>query len=402
MIFFFLAITFFSIGFYAATETAWLSALPLQLESWYSSHPRSYRWYRYFAQKPTHLITLLLVGNAVGVALFSELFAWVFPAPELSPLGQILWYTGWSALIILIGAEFLPKAIAYTLQDKFLLHVLPVLWLWYWILLPVVYPLGEILRWWQKDNAAQLLNKPLLREDFRQSVAQDTQIESQILQNALRLSDVPIEKFMIPRTEIFTLPYTSTPEEIHNAFVETQYTRLFIYKDTPENLVGYIHLQQFLSQKDTSMEKLLRQPLFVPENLKATALLETFIQNQSSVALVVDALGSVVGLVTSEDLVEEVFGEIDDEYDETLWIEKQLSPTTYELSARLEVHYLNSRYGWNLPLGNYTTLGGLLVEKAQRIPEIGEKITLEPYSFTVLERDDKSLKTVKLEILTDS
>lgn len=401
MIFFALIVTFITVGFCAATETAWLSALPLQIESWYSTHPRAYRWYRYFSQRPTHLITLLLIGNAIGVAILSELFTWIFPAPELSALGQILWYTTWSALFILIGAEFLPKAIAYTLQDKFLLYTLPILWIGYWILWPVVYPLGEILRWWQKDNITQLLNKPILREDFRQSVAQETQIEAQILQNALRLSDVPVEKFMIPRTEIFALPYTSTPEEIHNAFVETQYTRLFIYKDTPENLIGYIHLQQFLSQKDAPMDKLLRQPLFVPENLKATALLETSIQNQSSVALVVDALGSIVGLVTSEDLVEEVFGEIDDEYDENLWTEKQLSPTTYELSARLEVHYLNSRYKWNLPPGNYTTLGGLLTQIAQRIPNVGEKITIEPYVFTILERDEKSIKTVRLEILTD-
>jgi CBS domain containing-hemolysin-like protein len=236
-------------------------------------------------------------------------------------------------------------------------------------------------------------------EDYLKSSVKSEQedVEVQMLQNALDFSNVKVRECMVPRTEIIAVELDQSIEELAKIFIETKLSKVLIYKGNIDRLIGYAHSLEIFNNPQ-SIRSILRPIPFVPESMLANELLETFSKERKAVAAVVDEFGGTSGMVTVEDVMEEIFGEIEDEHDKEVSVEEVLSENNLRLSARLEVDYLNQKYELDLPVSEaYETLGGLLIDQFESIPNEGAQITIGKYSFTI----EKSSEThTELILLT--
>lgn len=220
-----------------------------------------------------------------------------------------------------------------------------------------------------------------------------------IFKNALKLSTVKMRECMVPRTELAAIEIDDSVEELLRLFIDTGYSRIMVYKENVDNIVGYVHSKDLFAAKCNSIGEVLRQIDFVDEEMSAQSLLATFTANRKSVAVVRDEYGGTAGIVTLEDLIEEIFGDIDDELDKEEYVEKMISEKEYVFSARLEVEELNKKYNLGLPDNDaYETLGGLIVYHAEHIPKEKEIITIDSFSFTILKCDKNRVDKVLLKI----
>lgn len=274
-----------------------------------------------------------------------------------------------------------------------------------------VLPLGWLLK--PRSKAAPSLEEALLRARALESLSpvpdnttpQPSQplnhvLTSHVWANALDFNTTLVREFMVPRTELVAVPLTTPLEELRARFIATELSRILVYGESLEDIRGYVHARD-LFKRPASLEKLLQPVAIVPESLPADGLLRTFTTEQKVMAIVVDEHGGTAGLVTLEDLAEEIIGEIDDEYDQaedkpTEW---KVGEGLYQFSARLEVDYLNQQYGLGLPQGEYATLGGLVISLAERIPEANERFQWEHLAFTVLSAEKNRVVMVALEVL---
>jgi CBS domain containing-hemolysin-like protein len=219
-----------------------------------------------------------------------------------------------------------------------------------------------------------------------------------LFQNALSLSHVRIRECLVPRNEIEAVPLNTTVEEVRQLLIETKLSKILIYEGNIDNIVGYIHHLDFLKNPSTIQSVMHRIPA-VPETMNAVDLLNQFTRERKSIAWVIDEFGGTAGIVTMEDILEEIFGEIQDEYDEEEYIEKQLSATEFIFSGRLEVEYINEKYALNIPLDDAETLSGYIIENHESIPESGERIIIGEYEFGIMMVGDTRIETVKLKKL---
>ena len=236
------------------------------------------------------------------------------------------------------------------------------------------------------------------------SVSPIPELGDEVFSAALDFNLTRVGAFMVPRTEIVAMPLSSAVDELKRRFVETKLSRIVVYRDTLDELVGIVHSSALLEAEapPTALEPLIQPLLAVPETLPANQLLREFNRHRKSIAAVVDEFGGTAGLVTLEDLVEVIVGEIDDEYDEPKdpdRVEEPLGPDAWRLSARLEIEYLNRTYALELPEGEYTTLGGYVLQLAERIPEVGESFVAEGLRLTVLSATPSRVAVVKVERL---
>jgi CBS domain containing-hemolysin-like protein len=223
-------------------------------------------------------------------------------------------------------------------------------------------------------------------------------VDHKIFHNALEFKQVKVRDCMIPRTEITAIDLEDGIEKLKEVFLESGHSKVLVYKETLEEVIGYCHsLALFKKPKD--LQSILTSIPIVPEAMPANDLMIKFSKERKSLALVVDEFGSTSGLVSMEDVMEQIFGEIQDEYDDSEdWIEKQIDETTFVLSGRHEIDYLNEKYEWNLPEGDYETLGGMLISLYEDIPQVNEMITLAPFQFQILTTTDARIDTVKVLI----
>jgi len=228
------------------------------------------------------------------------------------------------------------------------------------------------------------------------SLEEESEVDSKIFHNALEFKEVRVRDCMIPRTEITGMDVEEGIERLRELFISSGHSKILIYQENLEEVLGYCHsLALFKKPKD--IESIITQIPIVPEAMLANDLLMLFSKERKSLALVVDEFGSTSGLVSLEDVMEKIFGEIQDEYDDSEdWIEKQLDEHTWILSGRHEIDYLNEKYDWNLPEGDYETLGGMLISIYEDIPQVQEIISLDVYQFQILTADDKRIETVKV------
>ncbi len=316
-----------------------------------------------------------------------------------------------ATLIVLFTAEFLPKSI-FMINPNWMLSILsfPML-LIYWVMYPVVWTVVNFSRVlivnvfkleYSEDKPAFRLTdldnyiKNTLLSDEESNVELDTRI----FNNALEFKTIRIRECMNPRTEIVAVDIEDPIEDLKEAFVESGHSKIIIYRESIDDVIGFCHSLE-LFKKPKTINDILTPIMIVPETMLANELMIQFIAERKSIALVVDEYGGTSGIVTIEDIIEEIFGEIQDEHDDEDLEEQQVDDKTFILSARHEIDYLNEKYGWALPIGDYETLGGLILTETGDLPKEGETVELGPYLLTIQSVEDIRIDLVKL-IIRDS
>lgn len=303
---------------------------------------------------------------------------------------------------------FLPRYVFQSNPDRLLAVFAVPAWLSYLLLYPLVsilhgtyvFLLTRIFHY-PIENKMALSLAVLRREalsDEEEAPVEEAEANAEMFHNALSFKTIRVRECMIPRTEIAAIEINGSVEDLRRTFVDSGHSKILVYRETIDDVIGYCHaLEMFKKPKDIA--GILNPMMVVAETMLASELLVKFISERKSLGLVVDEFGGTAGLISLEDVMEQIFGEIQDEYDTSEdWVEMRIDEHTYLLSARHEIDYLNDKYGWNLPEGNYDTLGGLVISVYEDIPSVHEKIDVPPFTFTVVSKQDARLDTVRLTI----
>ncbi|QNF32561.1 HlyC/CorC family transporter [Adhaeribacter swui] len=419
---FFLIITSLLLsGLFSGIEMAYLTASRLHLELQEKQNSLAGRIIAHFLKRPSKLTATLLIGQSLALVLFGltisitlhqalEPYWPEFPFPGfLLLLAEILF----AAILALILAEFLPRSIFLINANQMLqVFALPMLVLYY-LLYPIVFVIISVTRFiavkllklefseqqpvFGLTDVEHYVKKQLYQPE---QPAITPEIDSKIFHNALEFRTVKVKECMVPRTEIEAIEITGSIAELRQAFTDTGHSKILIYNQTIDDIVGYCH-QLALFKKPATIMSILTPITVVPESMLASELFVKFVADHRSMALVVDEFGGTSGIVTIEDLIEEIFGEINDEYDdEAEALLEQFLPAenSYLFSARHEIDYLNEKYALNLPEGDYETLGGFILSVHEDIPEPNEIITVLPYVITILTMAENRIDTVQLTL----
>ena len=361
----------------------------------------------------------MLVGNNIALVLYGILMANIL-APFIrlffvSPISIMLMQTLISTLLILVTAEFLPKIVFRSLPNL-TLNIFSVPGMLFYI---VFYPLTSLIVWlsdtiikgFHKHNGQDIKTRQVFNkidlvhlmhlsgesEDDESSADNDLKL----FQNALDFSSVKVRDCMVPRTEIIAAEFHTTIEELHQKFISTGFSKILIYRDNIDNIIGYITSKTLFKKIKTLNNWIIEVP-FVPETMSARRLLEKFIQEKKNLAVVVDEFGGVSGMLTIEDIIEEIFGEIEDEHDTTELIEKKISESEFIFSGRLEIDYINEKYHLNIPESeDYETLAGFIFQRHENIPLLNEQIIIEPFIFKILKVSKTKIDLIHLKIIMD-
>jgi CBS domain containing-hemolysin-like protein len=404
-------------AFFSGMEIAFLTSNKLRIELENKQNYLPARILSFFVKKPSQFIATCLVGNNISLVIYGLYMAIILePFFELyihSRAGLLIVQTIVSTTIVLLTAEFLPKALFRINPNRTLnLFALPFLLIFY-LLYPVVllsiglseFLLSKIFKVHLDDNTF-VFGRIDLDNYVRQVATSDDENseldhEIQIFQNALDFSGVKVRECMVPRTEIVALDVSESIETLRNKFVETHLSKILIFEGTIDHLIGYVHSYELFKNPE-SIRSILLPVIIAPETMTANVILAQLIKQRKSMAVVVDEFGGTSGMLTIEDIMEEIFGEIEDEHDKEESIEKEISPSEFIFSARLEIDYLNKEYKLNLPESeDYETLAGLILNQHESIPELNEEISMEGFLFTILAVNGRMVEQVRLKILEE-
>lgn len=401
---------------FSGIEIAFVSSNRFHIEVENKKGIFSYQIISKLIKRPARFIAAMLVGNNVALVTYGlfmpELLSPIFPA-ELS-IWALVGQTVISTIIILVLAEFLPKAIFNTNPTWYLQIFAVPSTFFYYLFYPVVsfmivisnFVLKYILKANPKEaesvfNKVDLDNYVKERTDAFTPNEEEVDTEIQIFKNALEFNETKARELMIPRTEVVALDASLGIDELKESFIESRLSKILIYKESVDNIIGYTHSFE-LFKKPKDIKSILRPVSFIPESMPANEILNLLIRERRSIAVVLDEFGGTSGLVTMEDIVEELFGEIDDEHDTEDLIEDRITDTEYRLSARQEIDYLNIKYDLKLPESeNYGTLGGLVINYLESIPLQGEEFHLPPFVFIVEDVSESKINTIRLRISED-
>jgi len=401
---------------FSGSEIAYVSANKLRVElKKKRNNPRSRILSRWF-ERPADFLSTMLVGNNIALVAFTSLMTipltYLVTAylPVASEIILLLLNTLLITVIVLIFGEYVPKTVFRMYSDNALYFMaLPLRFLQVLLYVPSVIMTTVsdwVLRLFFKRPSEEL-DTVLTRLDLENfinrsqvSEEQEAAIDTKLFGNALNLADVRVRDCMVPRTEIESIDVSATVDELEQKFMDTRLSRILVVDGDTDNVLGYAHHQQLLEFPDTIRQCIL--PLtFIPEVARVADLLDRAVQEQLSIACVVDEFGSIAGVVTLEDLLEEIFGEIEDEYDHDDYVEIDESNGYYKFSGRLEINYLNDKYSIGLPEGEYQTLSGFIVTTAERVPEQDEELELEGFNFRMLEVSNTRIEIVHLHVLPE-
>ena len=398
-------------AFFSGVEIAFISSNKLQLELDKGSEKISSKVISFFSRNESNFITTMLIGNNVSLVIYG-----IIMAKLLTPYLQYFAFNSYyllfvqtiiSTSIILVTAEFLPKSIFKIYPNKTLrIFALPI-FVFFILLKPFVWFFmqasnliiklffGKVL-----TESKHFFNKTDLDEYLTHLNSNNTEdaslAEVEMLQNTLELSVKKVRECMIPRTEIIALNITSTIEELKAKFIETKLSKILIYKNNIDSVIGYVHSSDLFREPRNIRSLLLPIP-FVPETMHAMQLLSDFIDRNQGVALVVDEFGGTSGMLTIEDVTEEIVGEIDDEHDTNLNLVEKINDFEFLIFARLDVIAINKNFNLNLPESDeYETIAGLVLHFLENIPEVNDVIEFEEYKITIKEVDDRSVIKVHL------
>jgi CBS domain containing-hemolysin-like protein len=373
----------------------------------------------YFTTRPAKFIATLLVGNNIALVVYGIAFAMLLEEPIRSVTGGasdasiLLIQTILSTLVILLLGEFLPKTL-FRLNPNNSLRLLsiPIL-LFYVVLYPVTLliigishiTLKYLLRVEPESQSGEQLFSKVDLDHFLTTVPRESEAgreaveDLKIFQNALVLSDLKVRDCMIPRTDVIAVEEESTVEELAERFVESGLSRIIIYSETIDNVIGYVNSKD-LFRKPAKITTHLKSIQIVPETLPVNKLLTEFIKDGKSIALVVDEFGGTSGLITTEDIIEEIFGEIVDEHDTSDLVEIELDANRYLFSGRHKIEYLNKKYSLAIPESeDYDTLAGYILYHYESIPEKQTTVTLDQFLVTITDVSSNRIEEVELKVV---
>lgn len=364
-------------------------------------------------EKPSKFIAAMLVGNSITLVVYGFVMSdWIMNTLPVT-YHNLWWQIGIAGLVILITAEFLPK-ILFQLHANSLLKFFAIPAHFFYRLFS---PISSFVIW-VSDSLMRILFKTnnnemqltISRDELgdyiteqMEQVDEDQEVDSeiQLFQNALEFAEVKAREVMIPRTEITAVEFREKPQDLVRLFTETGYSKILVYKDTVDDIIGYVHSFEMF-KKPKTIKSIMLSVEYVPETMLINDVLSILMKKRKSMAVVLDEYGGTSGIITVEDIVEELFGEIEDEHDTVELQEEQLSDAEFLFSARLEVDYLNESYKLNLPESeNYETLGGLIVNHYEDIPEQGERVVVGEYHFIIEEVASTKILTVRLKIVPE-
>jgi putative hemolysin len=403
-------------AFFSGMEIAFISSSKLKIELDYKKGLFSAKILSFFSSKPAWFIAAMLIGNNTALVVFT-LYVADLVEPYLLTFNinstlVLLIQTLFSTFFILLFAEFLPKAIFrlnpnYTL--RFFSVILFIIYVFLWPLTAVVVFLtNTILKvFGNKESIDKVSFKKtdldLYIKELKTDLEEGEEMEHdvKIFHNALSFSEVIARDCMVPRNEIIALEINDNIEDLKNLFLESGHSRIIIYKDNIDNIIGYVHSIE-LFKIPISIKSMLIPLSIVPESMSGIKLLEDFIEKKRSVSVVVDEYGGTSGILTMEDIIEEIFGEIDDEHDQEELIHEMIKENIFIFSARLEIDFINEKYRIQLPVKeDYETLSGMIIYYAETIPESGSNVNIESFNFKIIEADDTKISKVQLSISKD-
>ena len=400
-------------AFFSGVEIAFVSANKLKLELDKSKSKITSRMIAFFSKNESDFITTMLVGNNIALVVYgivmTQILTPTFQHFFSSDIFLLLSQTIVTTLIVLVTAEFLPKVVFRIFPNQILnIFAIPI-----WILFVFLRPVAILML-----NIANVLLKYVLKkeisedrqvfgrtelDDFLSNVKStegdnESRVEVEMLQNALDLSEKRVRECMIPRTEIVAVDFLSSINEIKEKFIKTKLSKLLVFKGNIDNIIGYIHSFDLFRNPQNVKSTLL--PLtFVPESMKAMELLNQFIENNKGIAVVVDEFGGTAGIITIEDVTEEIVGEIIDEYDVDEVMDNQIDDSSFILLGRNYVEEINKKYKLELPESDeYETISGLLLHFLEDIPKDGDLVAIEHFNFTITSVNKTTIREVKLAI----
>ena len=411
-------------AFFSGMEMAYVSSNKIHIELEKKKGGFIAKILSKLTENPSKFIATMLVGNNIALVMYG-LFMGDFIMNWLNGMlpiqneqlnyivlnFRLLIQTIISTLVILITAEFLPKVFfqiyGNTLLNFFALPAYIFYYLFYGISWFVMSISDFVLRKFLKtegDDLQLTFSKIELGNyitEQMESVDHEDDVDSEILmfKNALEFAEVKAREVMVPRTEIIAVELHENTKKLTQLFTETGFTKVLVYKDTIDDIIGYIHSFD-LFKKPKTIKSIIHPIEFVPETMLISETLDALIKKRKSIAVVLDEYGGTSGMMTVEDIIEELFGEIEDEYDNIILTEEHISKNIFHFSARQDVDYINEKFKLNLPEAEqYETLGGLIVFNTEGIPEEGETVHIDNYLFTILEASNTKIDLVKLEIL---
>lgn len=408
-------------GFFSVLETSFKAANKLQLELEGRMGNLPAQLLTFFSKRPALFTGTTFIGTTLSLVAFGTLMSLLLSPTLESALPErisnglvfVVIQTIVSAFIILALASILPKTAIISYHTQILIALVVPFTISFVLLAVLTFPLLAISRFFvvnvlRSKDTSEIA--PFEETDLRPytnaltdtpAKLEDIELDKKIFHNALEFKTVKIRDCMIPRTEITSIELNESIEKLREAFVESGHSKVIIYKQSIDEIIGYCH-SSALFKRPEEIKDILTPIIIVPETALANELMIRFINEHKSLAVVVDEFGGTAGLVSMEDVIEEIFGDIEDEHDdEDELVEQKLSENTYRLSARLEVDYLNENYQWQLPTGEYETLGGLILAHSQEFPKQGQTIEVSPFTFTVLDIRANRLETVVVKVEND-
>lgn len=407
-------ITLIFSAFFSGMEIAYISSNRLKIELDKSKGTIKSKILHIFYRDEAHFIAMLLLGNNIALVFFG-----LFSADLLgdiivhswgihNEMGVLLIQTVLSTVLVLITAEFLPKTFVQMNPNGYLKYALvPMIIIYAVLFLPtyVVLLLSNVFLMLLKvdrKNTEKVFSKVDLEhyvQDINNRIRdeQDLGNEMQILQNALDFGSVKARDCMIPRTEMISVEVDDDISTLKEKFVETGKSKIIVYRENIDNIIGYVHSFEMFKSPELIKQILLPIP-FVPEAVPGKELLQLFTEKSGNMVVVVDEYGGTAGIVTIEDVIEEIFGDIEDEHDVEDWLEEKLEDNIFRFSARMDIGYLNDEYKLGIELGEeYETLGGFIIHHLESIPEAGTKVEINELTFYIEEVSDNRIEVVRIE-----
>ena len=418
-----LLVTMLFSAFFSGMEIAFVSSNRMLAEMDREKNGLSQKALHLFYSHPNNFVSTMLVGNNIALVIYGILFAQIFDQTLFSGFvndgSRVVADTLLSTLVVLFTGEFLPKTLFKSNPNQMLTFFAVPAWLCYVLLYPV-------------SRFATLLSKGILRifgvhmdknsgeREFTKvdldylvqssidNAKDDEKIgeEVRIFQNALDFSDTKVRDCMVPRTEIDAVENTATVEQLKQTFIESGHSKILVYEEDIDHVIGYIHSSDMFRLHDSDStpisslaSSLVREISYVPETMLASKLMAQLMQQKRSLAVVVDEFGGTAGLVSLEDIMEEITGEIEDEHDNTNHVAKQVGEHEYMLSARLEIEKVNEMFSLELPESDeYMTLGGLILHEYQSFPKLNEVVRIGQYEFKIVKNTATKIELVRLKV----
>lgn len=368
-----------------------------------------------FYKHPNNFVSTMLVGNNIVLVVYGILVAKLFDNTIFSglepgitvPADTIL-----STIIVLFTGEFLPKSIFKSNANRLLTVFAFPAFIFYIVLWPISRfstMLSHLLMRLagikiEKENGDEEFSKLDLDHLVNSSIAKakdESEIDEdvRIFQNALEFSDTKVRDCMIPRTEICAVEYNSSVDELKNIFIESGKSKIIVYNEDIDHIIGYIHSSEMFRDAKNWHKGIQKMP-YVPETMPAQKLMQTFMQQKKTLGVVIDEFGGTSGIVSLEDIVEEIFGDIEDEHDNSNYVAKQISEDEYVLSARLEIDKVNDMFALNLPESeDYMTIGGLILNYYQSFPKLNEIVTVGDFEFKIIKNTMTKIELVRMKVL---